>query len=251
MAQESFKPRGVFDDFSFASIAASALTAATSFLLMSRIGLAGSFIGAVVAAALSTTLTQTYKGMLTASADRIKEASEPYAAVGRPVPAATCEGYGDAPSDGGRIKHRLVAFAAGISLAAVIASAALIILATRGQGLGPTSWEGPAPIETNEEQVEAPAVETTATANGAETGKDSQAPAATTATAAPADATAVTTEAPEASETVAAPVETIQEELPAGETQAQAQAQAAEPTASEASPQVDAVQQEGGAATEG
>ena len=167
MAQESFKPRGVFDDFSFASIAASALTAATSFLLMSRIGIAGSFIGAVVAAVLSTTLTQTYKGMLTASADRIKEASEPHVAVGRHAPATTYEEYGDAPADGGRIMHRLVAFAVIISLAAVIASAALIALATRGQGLGPTSWEAPAPVEVVEEQTEAPAVEPTATEESA------------------------------------------------------------------------------------
>ena len=227
MAQESFKPRGVFDDFSFASIAASALTAATSFLLMSRIGIAGSFIGAVVAAALSTALTQTYKGMLTASADRIKEASEPHAAIGRHTSVATYEEYGDTSSGGGRIMYRLVAFAAVISLAAVIASAALIALATRGQGLGPTSWQAPAPVETVEEQAVAPAAEPTATEDAA--------------TTAPAETTAVTSETPEASETTAAPVETTQEGQPMGETQLQA----AEPTTVEAAPQVDAVQQEG------
>ncbi|MBR1828212.1 MAG: hypothetical protein IJ781_01695 [Atopobiaceae bacterium] len=140
MSQESDKPRGVFDDFSFSAVVASALTAATSFLLTSKIGLAGSLIGAMVAAVISTASTQVYKGMLTASAERIKEVAEPTISSGQHVAKDSRHAY--APThDIGRIARRLAIFAACVSLVAVLVSAAIIALATRGEGLGPTTWE--------------------------------------------------------------------------------------------------------------
>ena len=54
------------------SVVASALAAVTSFALQSKIGLAGSIIGVGVAAAATAVATQVYKGMLAASAEKIK-----------------------------------------------------------------------------------------------------------------------------------------------------------------------------------
>ena len=123
MSQLSNKPHGIFDDFSFTAVAASALTAATSFLLTSKIGLAGSLIGAMVAAVISTVSTQVYKGMLTASAERIREAAEPTIAFGQHI------------SSEAHLRH------------APTVSAAVIAFATRGAGLGPTTWEAVAVVE--------------------------------------------------------------------------------------------------------
>lgn len=65
--------KGILSDFSMITVIASVLAAVTSFALSSRIGLAGSFIGTAIAAAASSVATQVYKGMLSASADKLKE----------------------------------------------------------------------------------------------------------------------------------------------------------------------------------
>lgn len=146
MSQLSNKPHGIFDDFSFTAVAASALTAATSFLLTSKIGLAGSLIGAMAAAVISTVSTQVYKGMLTASAERIREVAEPTIAFGQHISSEAHLRH--APThDLGRFARRLAVFAACVSLAAVLVSAAVIAFATRGAGLGPTTWEAVAVVE--------------------------------------------------------------------------------------------------------
>lgn len=147
MYQKSAEPRGVFDDFSFVSVVASALTAATSFLLSSKIGLAGSLIGAVVAAVISTAATQVYRGMLVASAERIRYVAE----TGHMAPSHLHHQrrHHAAP----RILGRLVVFAVVISLLGVLASAAFIAFATRGEGLGPTEWEPSATIEEKTEEL--------------------------------------------------------------------------------------------------
>ncbi len=64
---------GILSDFSMSAVIASALAAATSFALSSKIGMAGSVIGVGVAAAASAIATQVYKGMLSASAKKIKD----------------------------------------------------------------------------------------------------------------------------------------------------------------------------------
>ena len=147
MYQKSAEPRGVFDDFSFVSVAASALTAATSFLLSSKIGLAGSLIGAVVAAAISTAATQVYRGLLVASAERIRYVAE----TGHMAPSHMHHQHMHHAAP--RILGRLVVFAVMISLLGVLASAAFIAFATRGEGLGPTEWEPSATIEETAEEL--------------------------------------------------------------------------------------------------
>ena len=71
-AQDDEPKKGVFSEFSMTSVVASALAAVTSFALQSKIGLAGSIIGVGVAAAATAVATQVYKGMLAASAEKIK-----------------------------------------------------------------------------------------------------------------------------------------------------------------------------------
>ena len=65
--------KGFFKDLSFAQIAAGALAAATSFLLSSKIGIAGSLIGVVVGSVVSAVSTQVYKKAIAGSADVLKQ----------------------------------------------------------------------------------------------------------------------------------------------------------------------------------
>ena len=65
--------KGFFKDLSFAQLAAGALAAATSFLLSSKIGIAGSLIGVVVGSVVSAVSTQVYKKAIAGSADALKQ----------------------------------------------------------------------------------------------------------------------------------------------------------------------------------
>lgn len=67
--------RGLFDDLSMAQVIAGALAAATVFLLSSVIGVAGSLIGAAIGSVISAVSSQVYKKALSASADKIRDAS--------------------------------------------------------------------------------------------------------------------------------------------------------------------------------
>ena len=69
--------KGIFSEVSVTSAIASALAAATSFALQSKIGLAGSIIGVFVAGAATAIATQVYKGMLAASAEKIRAIPDP------------------------------------------------------------------------------------------------------------------------------------------------------------------------------
>ena len=63
----------LFDDLSIAQLLAGALAAVTSMLLASRIGIAGSLIGAAVGSIVSAVASQVYKKFLSASAEKIKD----------------------------------------------------------------------------------------------------------------------------------------------------------------------------------
>lgn len=227
MSQRSDEPRGVFDDFSFSAVAASALTAATSFLLTSKIGLAGSLIGAMIAAIISTVSTQVYKGMLLASADRIKEAAEP--AVSGQHTANKQRFLHVSTHDVGLVARRLAIFAACVSLVAVLASAAVIALATRGAGLGPTTWEPVTVVEEADETVPATA-DTADTVVATPEAKSDEAtvevapapdaPVDSDETAeAPAEASTGDTQLPAASETANAEAQSqVQDQAPVEET---------------------------------
>ncbi len=65
--------RDLFDDLSFAQVAAGALAAVTSMLLASQIGIAGSVIGAAVGSVVATVSSQVYKKFIAASAEKIRD----------------------------------------------------------------------------------------------------------------------------------------------------------------------------------
>lgn len=155
------KKEGLFDGISVAQIAASAAAAATSMLLASKIGIAGSVIGAAVSSAVTIVATQLYRRALSAGAKKLQNAT--FDAVHR-----TPEAYGSqetaqenahtpyaqaytkarsariAPT---KLQARAAAQRAGVQRKMVIASIAVaaitlaavsgaILLATAGEGLG-------------------------------------------------------------------------------------------------------------------
>lgn len=65
----------LFEDLSLPQVIAGALAAATVFLFSSVIGVAGSLIGAAVGSVVSAVSSQVYKKMLSASADKIRDAA--------------------------------------------------------------------------------------------------------------------------------------------------------------------------------
>ena len=77
-ASQPQRVRGVFDDFSVTQVIASALSAVTSLLLSTKIGIVGGVVGAAVGAAVAAIATQVYKGLLSASADKLRDAAGGY-----------------------------------------------------------------------------------------------------------------------------------------------------------------------------
>ena len=78
--------KGLFEDFSFSTVIASGLAAATSFALASQIGIAGSIIGTLIGGFASAAASQVYRSLLSASADKLRQvgpASGEAAATGR------------------------------------------------------------------------------------------------------------------------------------------------------------------------
>ena len=68
----------MFDDFSVTQVIASALSAVTSLLLSTKIGIVGGVVGVAVGAAVAAIATQVYKGLLSASADKLRDAAGGY-----------------------------------------------------------------------------------------------------------------------------------------------------------------------------
>lgn len=167
---------GVLGELSLSAIVASALAAATSFALSSRIGLAGSIIGVAVAAGASALAAQVYKGMIKASAQKLKDLSydrdddsdaawsgaplpghdgntsampaavqappqgEPersFAATGTPIAPASLHSAA-ARQQGRRVARRAAVVLAAVAVLAVLAYAAVVSLVTAGQGIGPS-----------------------------------------------------------------------------------------------------------------
>ena len=64
--------KGLFDDISIPQIIAGAAAAATSVALASKIGIAGSVIGAAVSSVITVVSSQVYRHFISASAEAIK-----------------------------------------------------------------------------------------------------------------------------------------------------------------------------------
>ena len=176
-SQDADEPqkKGVLSEFSGSAVIASALAAVTSFALQSKIGLAGSIIGVGVAAAATTIASQVYKGMLSASAQKLKNLSDQapttngaydatrdlHASSGTTQAWATPVSLDDAASEAGvadsgtpiapqsvrdaaqsrkgaLARKRMAIVMVVAAVAAVLVYALIVNLATSGQGIGST-----------------------------------------------------------------------------------------------------------------
>lgn len=164
--------KGLFDDISIPQIIAGAAAAATSVALASKIGIAGSVIGAAVSSVITVVSSQVYRHFISASAEALKgtHAADDYpAGAYEPVEfnakehlggAATTQEMrqiaGRAPTarvapdslrakaaaERSQTQKKVIVFSIAIAIVAVIACAGAILITTAGEGLG----ERPEPI---------------------------------------------------------------------------------------------------------
>lgn len=164
--------KGLFDDISIPQIIAGAAAAATSVALASKIGIAGSVIGAAVSSVITVVSSQVYRHFISASAEAIKGT---HAAVGYPTGAyepvepnveehlggaATTQEMrqvagcattarvapnslrAKAAAERSQTQKKVIVFSIAIAIVAVIACTGAILITTAGEGLG----ERPEPI---------------------------------------------------------------------------------------------------------
>ena len=162
--------KGLFDDISIPQIIAGAAAAATSVALASKIGIAGSVIGAAVSAVITVVSSQIYRHFISASAEALKgtHAAVDYpAGAYEPVELNAEEHLGGAATtqemrqvagratttrvapnslrakaaeERSQTQKKVIIFS--IAIVAVIACAGAILITTAGEGLG----ERPEPI---------------------------------------------------------------------------------------------------------
>lgn len=159
--QPLVKPKGVFDGISAAQVVAGAAAAATSMLLASKIGIAGSVIGAAVSSAVTVICSQLYRRALEKSAEKLKLDQLGLGANGaqrngtgyRPgdpygTPTADAGGFGHgariaptnlrmrAAEERRNTQRKVLVASIALAAAAVVITAGAILLGTSGQGLG-------------------------------------------------------------------------------------------------------------------
>lgn len=164
--------KGLFDDISIPQIIAGAAAAATSVALASKIGIAGSVIGAAVSSVITVVSSQVYRHFISASAEALKGthaavdypagAYEPVelnaeehlggaattqemrqiagrATTARVAPNSLCA---KAAAERSQTQKKVIVFSIAIAIVAVIACVGAILITTAGEGLG----ERPEPI---------------------------------------------------------------------------------------------------------
>ena len=164
--------KGLFDDISIPQIIAGAAAAATSVALASKIGIAGSVIGAAVSSVITVVSSQVYRHFISASAKALKgtHADVDYpAGAYEPVELNAEEHLGGAATtqemrqvagrattarvapnslrakaaaERSQTQKKVIVFSIAIAIVAVIACTGAILLTTAGEGLG----ERPEPI---------------------------------------------------------------------------------------------------------
>ena len=164
--------KGLFDDISISQIIAGAAAAATSVALASKIGIAGSVIGAAVSSVITVVSSQVYRHFISASAKALKgtHADVDYpAGAYEPVELNAEEHLGGAATtqemrqvagrattarvapnslrakaaaERGQTQKKVIVFSIAIAIVAVIACTGAILITTAGEGLG----ERPEPI---------------------------------------------------------------------------------------------------------
>lgn len=164
--------KGLFDDISIPQIIAGAAAAATSVALASKIGIAGSVIGAAVSSVITVVSSQVYRHFISASAEALKgtHAANDYpAGAYEPVEPNVEEHLGGAATtqemrqiagrattarvapnslrakaaaERSQTQKKVIVFSIAIAIVAVIACTGAILITTAGEGLG----ERPEPI---------------------------------------------------------------------------------------------------------
>lgn len=164
--------KGLFDDISIPQIIAGAAAAATSVALASKIGIAGSVIGAAVSSVITVVSSQVYRHFISASAEALKgtHATVDYPAgayepvefdaeehlggaattqemrqvAGRATTARVAPNSlrAKAAAERSQTQKKVIVFSIAIAIVAVIACAGAILITTAGEGLG----ERPEPI---------------------------------------------------------------------------------------------------------
>lgn len=164
--------KGLFDDISIPQIIAGAAAAATSVALASKIGIAGSVIGAAVSSVITVVSSQVYRHFISASVEAIKgtHAAVDYpAGAYEPVEPDVEEHLGGAATtqemrqvtgrattarvapnslrakaaaERSQTQKKVIVFSIAIAIVAVIACTGAILITTAGEGLG----ERPEPI---------------------------------------------------------------------------------------------------------
>lgn len=164
--------KGLFDDISIPQIIAGAAAAATSVALASKIGIAGSVIGAAVSSVITVVSSQVYRHFISASAEALKgthTAVDYPAGAYEPVEfdaeehlggAATTQEMSQiagrattarvapnslrakAAAERSQTQKKVIIVSIAIAIVAVIACTGAILITTAGEGLG----ERPEPI---------------------------------------------------------------------------------------------------------
>lgn len=164
--------KGLFDDISIPQIIAGAAAAATSVALASKIGIAGSVIGAAVSSVITVVSSQVYRRFISASAEALKgtHADVDYPAgayepvefnaeehlggaattqemrqiAGRATTARVAPNSlrAKAAAERSQTQKKVIIFSIAIAIVAVIACTGAILITTAGEGLG----ERPEPI---------------------------------------------------------------------------------------------------------
>lgn len=158
--------KGLFDDISIPQIIAGAAAAATSVALASKIGIAGSVIGAAVSSVITVVSSQVYRHFISASAKALKgtHADVDYpAGAYEPVELNAEEHLGGAATtqemrqvagrattarvapnslrakaaaERSQTQKKVIVFSIAIAIVAVIACTGAILITTAGEGLG-------------------------------------------------------------------------------------------------------------------
>lgn len=164
--------KGLFDDISIPQIIAGAAAAATSVAFASKIGIAGSVIGAAVSSVITVVSSQVYRHFISASAKALKgtHADVDYPAgayepvefnaeehlggaattqemrqiAGRATTARVAPNSlrAKAAAERSQTQKKVIIFSIAIAIVAVIACTGAILITTAGEGLG----ERPEPI---------------------------------------------------------------------------------------------------------
>ena len=146
--------KGLFDDISIPQIIAGAAAAATSVALASKIGIAGSVIGAAVSSVITVVSSQVYRHFISASAEVIKgthaavdypagayenvepNANEHLGGAATTARVAPNSLRAKAAAERSQTQKKVIIFSVAIAIVAVIACAGAILITTAGEGLG-------------------------------------------------------------------------------------------------------------------